>query len=116
MTTQFDQTPTEQFIDAETADSSPASLLNFSAEVADRLLDKLGNDDGFRALFLLNPRAALALVGHCTPEADRDIKGRDPVLCLYSMKKLATKAEIFAARKSLHAALSTSVFHYAVSI
>lgn len=93
-----------------------ASRLSFSPEVADRLLDKLGSDDDFRALILLNPRAALAMVGHVTPEVDRDIKGRDPILCLYSMKKLATKAEILAARETLHAALSTSVFHYIVTI
>lgn len=90
--------------------------MNFAPEVANHLLEKLASNDEFRALFLANPRAALAQVGHTTPEVDRDIKGRDPVLCCYSMKKLATKEDISAARGSLHAMLSTSVFHYDVTL
>jgi hypothetical protein len=32
-------------------------------QVADRLLDMLSSDDGFRALFMRNPREALSQVG-----------------------------------------------------
>ena len=42
--------------------------------IADKLLDRLGSDDDFRALFLKNPRAALSFLGYAEADmlADRD--------------------------------------------
>ena len=85
---------------------------NFSPDVANKLLDKLSSDDNFRALFESNPRAALRQVGHETPEADRDVKGADPLVCCYSVKALASKEQIQAARKELTAQLSSKPFGY----
>lgn len=85
---------------------------NFSPDVTDKLLDKLSNDDDFRALFEKNPRAALRQVGHETPEADRDVKGADPLVCCYGIKTLASKEQIQAARAELKAQLTTLPFKY----
>ncbi len=87
---------------------------NFSPEIADKLLDKLSNDDGFRALFEKNPRAALHKLGHETPDADRDVKGADPLVCCYSVKTLASKSQIEAARKELQAQLVSKPFTFAM--
>ena len=81
----------------------------FSPEVADKLLDKLSTDQAFRDLFEKNPRAALRAVGHETPEADRDVKGHDPVLCCYNLKdKLASTDSIRAGRDKMKAALTST--------
>lgn len=85
---------------------------NFSPEIADKLLDKLSNDDDFRALFEKNPRAALRKVGHETPDADRDVKGADPLVCCYSVKTLASKEKIQAARKELRTQLTSAPFKF----
>lgn len=86
----------------------------FSAEVADKLLDKLSTDQSFRDLFEKNPRAALRKVGHETPDEDLDIKGRDPVLCAYNMSGgLASMEDIRAARDTIKASL-TSVMAQAI--
>jgi putative modified peptide len=85
---------------------------NFSAEVADQLLEKLSGDDDFRALFEKNPRAALRKLGHDTPEAERDSKGVDPVMCVSCVKTLASKEQIQAARKELQTQLTSQVFSF----
>ena len=85
---------------------------NFSLEVADKLLDKLSSDDGFRALFERNPRAALRTLGHETPESDRDVKGSDPLLCAYCADTLASKEQIRAARQELRTQLTSLPFSY----
>jgi len=86
---------------------------NFSPEVADKLLEKLSSDDDFRALFEKDPRAALSKLGHETPEADRGVKGSDPLMCV-SSKPLASKEQIRAARKDLHTKLSAGPFTFTV--
>lgn len=82
----------------------------FSPEVADKLLEKLSTDQAFRDLFEKNPRAALKKVGHETPEADRDSKGHDPVLCCYgSNDGLASMEAIRAGHAKLKAALTSTL-------
>ena len=82
----------------------------FSPEVADKLLDKLSTDQQFRDLFEKNPRMALKQVGHETPEADRDFKGQDPVMCACNLgpKGLASMEEIRASREKLKASLTAT--------
>lgn len=80
----------------------------FSPEVADKLLDKLSTDQNFRDLFERNPRAALKQVGHETSDADRDIKGQDPVMCAYNLgpSGLASMEAIRSGRDKIKAALA----------
>jgi len=89
---------------------------NFSQEVAERLLDKLSSDQKFRKLFQENPRAALRLLGHETPESEIGVRGSDPVMCLTGAAGLASMDDIKAARDRLQAQLSSSVFHYDVTV
>jgi len=77
-------------------------------DIAQKLLDHLIQDDGFRDLFESNPRSALSKLGYETPAADRGWKGRDPVLSLYhlqgglaSKEKLAASRDAFQAQSSL---------------
>ena len=81
---------------------------NFSPEFADTLLDKLASDDAFRAAFDHNPRAALKQLGYETPPADRDVRGADSVMCLYSAKPLASKEAIRAAHSALKAQMTSA--------
>jgi len=78
-----------------------------SAEVADKLLDRLSTDDDFRDLFEKNPRAALRQVGHETPAQHREIRGSDPVMCANLKNGLASKEAIQAGRESMKAALTS---------
>ncbi|MEO8160367.1 MAG: NHLP-related RiPP peptide [Arenimonas sp.] len=88
---------------------------NFSREVADKLLDKLSHDDDFRSLFQSDPHAALAQLGHVTPAAEKGVEGADPVVCA-SSGKLASKAEIRAARDQLQGRLSSTIFAYDMAV
>ncbi|HEX5130018.1 MAG TPA: NHLP-related RiPP peptide [Usitatibacter sp.] len=64
------------------------------------LLDRLAEDDGFRARFEADPRAALIEVGYETPTAQRGVPGADPVLAFdYFHGGLASKAKIAAGRE-----------------
>ena len=75
-------------------------------EVAEKLLDKLSNDDAFRADFAKDPRAALEQLGYQTPEKDRGAEGKDPVLPLMQLKGgLASKEKISANRNRMLTAL-----------
>ena len=89
---------------------APAVSNRFSPEVVDKLLGNLSSDQAFRDLFEKNPRAALRQVGHETPEADRDIKGQDPVLCCYNLspKGLASNEAIRVGRERMKAALTST--------
>jgi putative modified peptide len=60
----------------------------FEPAVADRLLDLLGTDDDYRALFQRDPRAALTQVGH---------ELADGMDCFYEIT-LASKEVIVASR------------------
>ena len=83
-----------------------AGVGRFAPRVVDALLDKLSSDDDFRELFQKNPRAALSLIGHTTSEADRDIKGQDPVLCCYNLKGLASKEAFVEGRMRMRESLT----------
>jgi putative modified peptide len=66
-------------------------------KVVAHLLDKLSNDDAFRALFQKNPAEALKQVGAPEPE--------NGALCL-KVEKLADKASIKASREALIVSLT----------
>ena len=51
-----------------TAKTTTAPL---SAELADRLLDRLSTDDGYRARFQADPRTALEEIGYQSPAPSR---------------------------------------------
>ena len=59
--------------------------------VVDALLEALSNDDDFRALFVRDPRAALAKAGHVADD-------QDALRCL-QVTTLASKQELAEARK-----------------
>jgi putative modified peptide len=89
----------------------------FSSEVADKLLDKLSSDQKFRDLFEKNPRAALKSVGHETPDANRDSRGEDPVMCCnLGPKGLASMDAIRAGREKMKAALVSTQQHTIFSL
>jgi putative modified peptide len=72
------------------------------AHVAHRLLDLLGSDDAFRRLFRKDPKAALAAVGH---DASIELDASPAWACM-RVERLASKAQIAAAREALLAALT----------
>lgn len=77
-------------------------MSKFSPEVVTRLLDALATDDGFRAAFEADPRAALRGLGHETPERDLNVEGRDPVLPFLHLRGgLASKDKIARGRDRL---------------
>ncbi|OGT59981.1 MAG: hypothetical protein A3E01_16295 [Gammaproteobacteria bacterium RIFCSPHIGHO2_12_FULL_63_22] len=57
-----------------------------SREVARVLLTKLATEPKFRERFDHSVRGALQSIGHETPDADRGIPGRDPVLPLENLR------------------------------
>jgi len=101
----------ERCVADSTETYSPEAVLTtrnaFSADVADKLLEKLATDDAFRDLFQTNPRAALSQVGHDTPEQHFGLRGTDPVMCLVLNNGLASKEVIRAGRDSMKAALTS---------
>lgn len=88
---------------------------NFTAEVADRLLDKLSSDDAFRDQFSNDPRAALASLGHVTPAEDVDKRGSDPINCCTMKGPLASKEKIAAARAVLKTQLTSRIFSFGLA-
>jgi putative modified peptide len=77
-----------------------------SDTVVDTLLDKLSNDDAFRAQFQINPRAALAMVGHRAAAEARD-EDAGIWRCL-GVTQLASKEAIRASREVLRRQLTAS--------
>ena len=79
------------------------------SKVADKLLDLLGSDNDFRRLFKKDPAAALAKAGHrgppFTPPGPPPTK--PPVNCA-TVKHIAPKAEIVAARQAIKEYLTSS--------
>lgn len=64
-------------------------------DVARALLKNLATDDDFRKRFVKDMRAGLRELGHETPEADRGVEGRDPVMRLARLRGgLASKEKI----------------------
>ena len=90
---------------------------NFSRELADKLLDKLSQDDDFRSKFQRDPYAALASLGYEGDPKQRGVEGVDPVVCCTGLaSKLAPKEEIKQARDKLLEQLTSLPFHAAVSV
>jgi putative modified peptide len=71
---------------------------NLSPETADALLEKLATDDGFRALFQKDPRAALAQVGD---KASADSAIEEGAWSCMAVGELASKETIQATRDAL---------------
>jgi len=80
-------------------------------EVADRLLDLLSSDDGFRERFQSDPAAALREAGHLssTEGSGRPEKGQ-PYYCMTS-KVLASKDEFSRSREALKDYLTRRTDH-----
>ena len=81
--------------------NKPAPL---NPKIADKLLDLLSTDDGFRERFAADPSIALAEVGHALPE------GVTPI-CM-STELLATKEEIAAVREQLKSHLMSASAYF----
>ncbi len=77
-----------------------------SAEIADKLLDKLSSDDEFRAVFQRDPRIALAYLGHegATKASPNDQGAWSCLVC----EKLASPEAIKASRDELRLQLISS--------
>ena len=74
--------------------------------IIDALLDLLAEDEGFRARFEANPRAALLELGYETPAAAQGVLGADPVLSFgYFHGGLASKEKVAATRDRWHSEL-----------
>lgn len=71
---------------------------NVSEDIVDALLDKLATDDGFRALFQKDPRAALAQVGD---KASADSSVKEGAWNCMAVGELASKEAIKATRDAL---------------
>lgn len=82
------------------------------AAIADRLLDLLSTDDGFRLRFQQNPRAALEEIGYESPTpAKMTACGSMPIaepeaLIDCRVNELASKTVIAQARSLIHAMLT----------
>lgn len=84
------------------ADISSPARTTLTLELADRLLELLSTDDGFRARFVTSPRAALAEMGYQTPEARLGVFGLDPAMPFSHLEGgLASKAALATARARL---------------
>jgi len=102
MTTNFEERRFEDSHDASAPGAVEATRTEFTAEIADKLLNLLSHDDAFRAFFETDPRGALRQLGHETPEAHRGKAGQDPVMSLsYFRDGLASKEKIAAARETM---------------
>jgi putative modified peptide len=81
--------------------------------IIDRLLDRLGNDDAFRAAFVTDTRAALASIGF-EPAGDASIT-RGLWEC-FAVTQIATKAEIRRAHLQLRRQLSMEAVFFPFTI
>lgn len=73
-------------------------------QVANRLLDLLSSDDKFRLLFMRNPREALSQVGFVNMT-----EFASPHFCFGGISKLASKADIGAARDEIRNMLTSGL-------
>lgn len=73
-------------------------------QTADRLLELLSTDDGFRELFMREPREALKQVGFVNHS---DLAS--PHFCFLSIRQLASKREIAAARTEIRTMLTSGL-------
>lgn len=81
-----------------------------SGAIADKLLDKLSNDDGFRDMFSSDPAGALRTVGQTDSLARASLDGQS---CLM-VNNLASKEEIQKSRDQLRDYLTSSGTHTVV--
>lgn len=72
---------------------------HISEEMVDKLLDKLSNDNEFRAVFLRSPRIALAYLGH--EVGSNASAGGQGVWSCMQCKKLASPEQIQESRDKL---------------
>lgn len=87
---------------------------SLSEDTVDALLDKLATDDGYRALFQKDPRAALAQVGH-KPSADPAVT--EGAWACMAVGELASKETIKATRDSLRKQLvSAKAAHHPIAL
>jgi putative modified peptide len=80
-----------------------ATYSNIPAALADQLLDKLATDDEFRAAFTENPAKMLESLGYVRA-AEEPTEALDPFSAC-SVKELASKEAILAAKEQLKKAL-----------
>ncbi|MGV8940698.1 MAG: NHLP-related RiPP peptide [Lysobacter sp.] len=97
----------------ESGDAKHAPL---QPHVADKLLDLLSTDDGFRAAFKADPAAALAQIGH--PGAGQhagktSIAEGETFYCM-TADQLAPKEEIMQAREELKSYLTSYTDHQVI--
>lgn len=105
MTTIFDGSHVDQTVELILPDEGAPALEKrckngFSPEVIDTLLERLSEDDDFRALFVADPLEALASIGHQSPESIRGVAGEDPGMCC-QVGRLASKEAIAAAAEQI---------------
>lgn len=84
-----------------------------TADVADKLLDLLSTDDGFRSVFQSDPAAALAKIGHPSAEqhaGKASIAEGEAFYCM-TADRLASKEEIMQAREQLKSFLTAQTDH-----
>jgi putative modified peptide len=81
--------------------------------VADRLLELLGRDDAYRALFLSNPRIALANIGFA-PAADQSIQ--DGLWICMAVKVLAPKEVFIKSHRALRIQLTRESSYQAIGL
>jgi len=86
---------------ASTAKKRSAPL---DSQTADRLLDLLSSDDAFRRLFKRDPRRALEQVGFVESSLLAS-----PGWCFFGITKLASKAQISAARVEIRTMLTSGL-------
>jgi putative modified peptide len=86
-------------------------------KIADRLLDLLGTDDGFRDLFRDDPLAALRTIGYESPTPGKMTAcGLMPAVELEpfaecKVQHLASKADILSAREEIKSMLTRGLAH-----
>ena len=73
-------------------------------KVADKLLDLLSTDNGFRRLFRRDPGKALEQIGFVGPAGTVS-----PAGCFFGITKLAAKADITKARAQLRTMLTSGL-------
>lgn len=81
------------------ASKPPGAKRPLDAKTAEKLLDLLSTDNEFRRKFKANPAAALESIGHREPAGTR---------ACASVKAIAPKQELIAARDALHEHLTTT--------
>ena len=81
--------------------------------IADRLLDLLGHDDAYRAMFLANPRLALASIGF-EPAADASVD--EGLWICFGVTTLAPKATFIESRKALQVQLKGDQSYQAITL